>query len=310
MEGTMENRNGALQVHQPQSLAEWNREEIDVIKKTCAQNATDAELAMFLHVCKRTGLDPLQRQIYFVKRKVNVGTQEHPDWQERPTIQAGVDGLQARALRMDDCEGIMCATVYERDTFVFDKKSGQVVKHESNVFGPQGAILGAWAIVKRRGRLPFVALVRFEEYNDPRSFLWKGKPSVMIEKVARSTALRRAYPEDFGGIYEPAEAGKEAADDMEGLTAPPLPPVVAVESLPAAAAVTPEGEDTAPADSPSGEDVPEEQPATTETDPVLAALARAETVKQLMAAMPKDAKARAPYVLAYEAARKRISGRA
>jgi hypothetical protein len=47
-----------------------------------------------------------------------------------------------------------------------------------------------------------------------------------------------------------------------------------------------------------------------ETDPVLAALARAETVKQLMAAMPKDAKARAPYVVAYETARKRISGRA
>jgi len=35
----------------------------------------------------------------------------------------------------------------------------------------------------------------------------------MLEKVARSTALRRAYPEDFGGIYDPAEMGREASPD-------------------------------------------------------------------------------------------------
>jgi hypothetical protein len=37
----------------------------------------------------------------------------------------------------------------------------------------------------------------------------------MIEKVARSTALRRAYPEDFAGIYDPAEMGSAAHVEPE-----------------------------------------------------------------------------------------------
>lgn len=202
---------------------EWSEEQKNLIKRTVAENATDAELAMFLHVAKKAGLDPLQKQVWFVKRKQNVGTRENPKWEERVTIQAGVDGLQARALRMPDCEGIMSAAVYEKDDFSFDMKAGAVVRHEGNPFAGRGSIIGAWAIVKRAGKLPFVALIRFSEYVDDRSFLWKNKPAVMIEKVARSTALRRAYPEDFAGIYDPAEMGSAAHAEAEHVEPTPTP---------------------------------------------------------------------------------------
>jgi phage recombination protein Bet len=228
--------NGTVTAITRAAAPEWSDEQKNLIKRTVAEGATDAELAMFLHVAKKAGLDPLQKQIWFVKRKQNVGTRENPKWEERVTIQAGVDGLQARALRQPDCEGIQAAAVYDKDDFVFDMKTGEVVRHVGNPFAARGAIVGAWSIVKRAGKMPFVALVRYAEYVDERSFLWKNKPAVMIEKVARSTALRRAYPEDFGGIYDPAEMGKDAAHDpaeaREDKPVEPSRPAPAVEVLP------------------------------------------------------------------------------
>jgi phage recombination protein Bet len=207
---------------------EWSEDQRALIKRTVAPDATNDELAMFLHVAAKAGLDPLQKQVWFVKRSGRV------------TIQAGVDGLQARALRMPDCDGIASAVVYEKEDFVFDKAKGEVVRHQSNPFGAQGALVGAWGIVHRRGKAPFVALIRFSEYADSNSPLWKNKPAVMLEKVARSTALRRAYPEDFGGIYDPAEMGREASPEgikaIEGevveVKAEPLPAAGRVEVQP------------------------------------------------------------------------------
>jgi hypothetical protein len=70
--------------------------------------------------------------------------------------------------------------------------------------------------------LPFVSIVRFAEYDNGNNPLWKSKPAVMIDKVAKSTALRLAYPEQLGGIYDRAELSGRA-DDVEP-NAPAEPP--------------------------------------------------------------------------------------
>lgn len=227
----------AIQPHAASDVLTWTPDQRALIKRTVAPNATDDELAMFLHVAAKAGLDPLQRQIHFTKRRVNVGSKDSPKWEERVTIQAGVDGLQARALRFPDCQGIQSAAVFEKQEFVFDNMKGEVVRHQGNPF-TEGRAIGAWAIVRREGKAPFVALVRMDEYFDDRSFLWKGKPAVMIEKVARSTALRRAYPENFGGIYDPAEMGRDAAPEatkaLEAEVVATLPEPTPAPALPAA----------------------------------------------------------------------------
>jgi phage recombination protein Bet len=207
---------------QPQHVAAFSPDQTALIKRTVAPDASNDELAMFLHVAAKSGLDPLQRQIWFVKRKANVGTKENPRWEDRVTIQAGIDGLQARAARESDYEGMLYGVVCAKDDFRFNATTGVVEAHTYNPFADRGQIMGAWCIVRRKALLPFTAMVRFSEYYDDRSFLWKGKPAVMIEKVARSTALRRAYPEQFGGIYESAEMGDKAAE----------PPALEVEAQP------------------------------------------------------------------------------
>lgn len=180
-----------------EDVAAFTLEQKDLIKRTVAKDATDDELQMFFHVAAASGLDPLLKQIHFTKMGGRIA------------FIADVNGLQARAARSADFEGIDCATVFAKDDFQMDQKTGEVVRHVNNPFGDNGPPVGAWAVVHRKGKRPFVSCVRFNEYVNPANALWKTKPAVMILKCAKSTALRLAYPERFSGVYDEAELGKE-----------------------------------------------------------------------------------------------------
>ncbi|HEY6022356.1 MAG TPA: recombinase RecT, partial [Candidatus Paceibacterota bacterium] len=79
----------AIQKAQPQEIAAW-QDKLDLIKQTVAKGATNTELDLFLYTCRRTGLDPLAKQIYAIKRKSKQGEQ----WVDTMTIQTGIDGYR------------------------------------------------------------------------------------------------------------------------------------------------------------------------------------------------------------------------
>jgi phage recombination protein Bet len=168
------------QIDNPE-LASWEAK-TDLIKRTVAVGATNDELALFFHQARRTGLDPLARQIYYVKR------------QGKGTIQVGIDGFRLIAHRSGECAGI--------DDAVFEGKTGNF---------PDIAKVTVYRMVQGQ-RCPFTATARWTEYypGDAQGFQWKKMPHTMLAKCAEALALRKAFPAELSGLYvseEMSQAG-------------------------------------------------------------------------------------------------------
>lgn len=147
---------------------------LDLIKRTVANGATNDELDLFLYHARRAGLDPLARQIYFVKRK------------GRGTIQVGIDGLRLIA----DRTGIYAGN----DDAIFETGEGEKY--------PQKATVTVYKMVQGQ-RCAFSATARWSEYypGDEQGFQWRKMPHVMLAKCAEALALRKAFPMEMSGLF-------------------------------------------------------------------------------------------------------------
>lgn len=207
---------------------EFTPDQIELIKNQVAPESTTDELKMFLYQAKRTGLDPLNRQIYFILRKTK---NKDGNWTRKPTIQASIDGLRVVAERTGEYDGQTIAqwcgeNGIWRDVWL-DKEP------------PRASKIGVY----RKGfREPLYAVAIFSSYcqtdnNGNVIGLWKKMPEVMISKVAEALALRKAFPQDLSGIYtteemeqidNPTSLNSETIIKIkETTTLPPSPPTVA-----------------------------------------------------------------------------------
>jgi phage recombination protein Bet len=154
-------------------LPEWESK-IDLIRRTVAAGATADELELFFHQARRAGLDPLAKQIYFVKR------------QGKGVVQVGIDGLRLIADRTGQYAGSDDAE------FAAPNERGF----------PSAAKVTVYKMVQGQ-RCPFGATARWEEYfpGDAQGFQWKRMPHAMLAKCAEALALRKAFPADMSGLY-------------------------------------------------------------------------------------------------------------
>ena len=169
-------------------LITFDDSKVGLIKRTIAQDATDDELALFLHQAQRTGLDPLARQIYFQKYKTKNGPQI--------AIITGIDGYRLVAVRTGLDAG--------NDAPEFEGR----INYQGNDV-PAKASVTVYRIVGNR-RCAFTSSVYWNEYcpNPPKDYQWKKMPHVMLAKCAEAAALRKAFPADLSGVYTREEMGQ------------------------------------------------------------------------------------------------------
>jgi phage recombination protein Bet len=166
----------------------WTAEEVDLIRRTIAPDATEHELALYLRLCRTYGLDPFRRELVLEKRRRRRA--DGTGYDVVPVWITTRDGYLKAAMRDPGYGGICSGVVCEGDTFEIDAEHFRVV-HRFGV--RRGKILGAWAVAYHKERPPMVGYVPFDEYNDPNSDTWRRHPTAMIQKVAEVFVLRRQF---------------------------------------------------------------------------------------------------------------------
>ena len=165
---------------------------------TGSGNATDADVAGFLALCRARGLNPLARDAYLVKYGDGpASTIVSKDYYMRTaTLQSTFQGLRA---------GVVVVTA-----------SGELIEREGALVGGQTErLVGGWAEVRdSRWTSPMKAVVAMSEYDSGKS-LWRSKPATMIRKVAVVQVLREAYPASSAGLYDEAEMARTEIEVTE-----------------------------------------------------------------------------------------------
>src|SRR5262245_56045635 len=155
----------------------------ELVRRTVAQGATDAELELYLHDCARRNVHPLDRLLHFTKR----GGKYVPI--------VSIDLMRSRAADTGELAG--------SDDAVFEPANNPKL--------PFSATVTVYRLTQGQ-RFAYTATARFAEYSIPSNQNWQKMPHVMIAKCAEALALRKAFPQQLAGLYTREEMDQAALD--------------------------------------------------------------------------------------------------
>lgn len=188
--------------HVQNSTSIVTQENIQLIKDMYCRGASDDEFKLFVSICNKTGLNPLAKQCWAVKRwDASLG-------REVISFQTGVDGFRVIAQRSEKYQG-------QVGPFWCDE-SGEWKDVWLKSTPPIAAKVG---VLRSDFKEPLYAVAKFTSYAAKKKDgsltpFWLKMPDLMIAKVAECLALRKAFPQDLSGIYSNEEM-EQAVDVVE-----------------------------------------------------------------------------------------------
>lgn len=173
---------------------------------------TSDEFMLFAARCKTRSLNPFTKECYPIKYS-------------GATADVAIIENWNNFLRVAD-ESPMFDGI--EDGIIIETAKGELLDIVGQML-PRGAkLVGGWAKVYRKDRqIPFVARLDLVEFAKTHKYdkgdvkkgdlqgTWATMPSYMINKCAKSVALRLAFPAQLAGAYIAEEFGERVIEDVE-----------------------------------------------------------------------------------------------
>lgn len=181
----------------------WTPQETALLRQVGIESAEQAELDLFFHVCRRSGLDPFARQIYMIPRETEVkvrvemengNTRLETRRVVKQSIQTAIDGFRLIGMRAAAKAGVKVA----HDAAVWAADNGEW----REVFK---GVPAAAKYVLRIDDTPVATTVLFDEFaqysgQGNLTPMWKKSPCNQLSVRAEAACWRKAFPADFAGI--------------------------------------------------------------------------------------------------------------
>lgn len=215
----MENNIVPIRAAVPERSREYTPAQMNLIRRTVANDCNTDEFDLFVEVCRRVGLDPFRRQIYaIVYSKDNAK-------KRKMSIVTGIDGFRAVAARCGDYRPDSDEAVIVTDPELRDAATNPHGIEKAIYTAYKRDLNGEWFPVKASAYWDEFAPIT-DEWGENEEGKWKptGKQSiaatsnwrkmgrVMIVKCAEAQALRKGWPEDLSGIYSDEEMARTSVE--------------------------------------------------------------------------------------------------